>query len=139
MLAHAETAGRDVGSYMLFMVIADETDEAAAAKWDLYNQGADVDALAHLLGKAAEHTAPSDTSMAAAIQRATLPINFNMGTLVGSYAKVAAMLDEVAGMPGVKGIMLTFDDFLVGMDAYGTRIQPQMRCREHVKLSGACL
>jgi pyrimidine oxygenase len=39
------------------------------------------------------------------------------------------MLDEVAGMPGVKGIMLTFDDFLVGMDAYGKRIQPLMRCR----------
>jgi pyrimidine oxygenase len=32
-------------------------------------------------------------------------------------------------MPGVKGIMLTFDDFLVGMDAYGKRIQPLMRCR----------
>jgi pyrimidine oxygenase len=77
--------------------------------------------------------------MAAAIQRATLPINFNMGTLVGSYAKVAAMLDAAAGMPGVKGIMLTFDDFLAGMDAYGTRIQPRMRCREHVGLAGACL
>src|SRR5580704_5192390 len=119
---------------MLYMIIADETDEAAAAKWELYNQGADIDALAHLLGKAAEDTAPSDTSMAAAIQRAALPINFNMGTLVGSYAKVAAMLDEAAEMPGVKGIMLTFDDFLAGMDAYGTHIQPQMRCREQVRL-----
>src|SRR5580698_8706917 len=132
MLAHAREAGRDVGSYMLYMVIADETDAAALAKWELYNHGADVDALSHLLGKAAEDTAPSDTSMAAAIQRVALPINFNMGTLVGSYEHVAAMLDEVAGMPGVKGIMLTFDDFLVGMDAYGTKIQPLMRCRRHV-------
>jgi pyrimidine oxygenase len=133
MLAHAETAGRDVGSYMLFMVIADETDEAAMTKWTLYNDGADRDALAHLLGKAAEDTAPSDTSMASAIQRSSLPINFNMGTLVGSYAHVAAMLDEAATMPGVKGIMLTFDDFLAGMDAYGTRIQPLMQCRQHLK------
>jgi pyrimidine oxygenase len=132
MLVHATKAGRDVGSYMLYMVIADETDDAAMAKWNLYNDGADVDALAHLLGKTAEDTAPSDTSMAAAIQRSTLPINFNMGTLVGSYANVAAMLDQVAGMAGVKGIMLTFDDFLTGMDAYGTRIQPLMRSREHV-------
>jgi pyrimidine oxygenase len=135
MLAHAEQAGRDVGSYMLYMIIADETDEAAAAKWDLYNQGADIDALAHLLGKVAEDTAPSDTSMATAISRAALPINFNMGTLVGSYAKVAAMLDEAAAMPGVKGIMLTFDDFLAGMDAYGTRVQPLMRCREHLSVN----
>jgi pyrimidine oxygenase len=117
---------------MLYMVIADETDDAAMAKWQLYNDGADMGALAHLLGKAAEDTAPSETSMASAIQRASLPINFNMGTLVGSYAKIAAMLDEAAEMPGVKGIMLTFDDFLAGMDAYGTRIQPLMRCRRHI-------
>ena len=137
MLAHAAKTGRDVGSYMLYMVIADETDEAAMAKWDHYNREADQDALAHLLGKAAEDTAPSETSMAAAIQRSPSPINFNMGTLVGSYATVAAMLDEAATMPGVKGIMLTFDDFLVGMDAYGQRIQPLMRCRRHVMAAAA--
>jgi pyrimidine oxygenase len=102
------------------------------AKWELYNAGADKEALAHLLGKAAEDTAPSETSMAAAIQRSPSPINFNMGTLVGSYATVASMLDEVATMPGVKGIMLTFDDFLVGMEAFGTRIQPLMQCRQHI-------
>jgi len=135
MLEHARRAGRDVGSYMLYMVIADETDAAAMAKWDLYNAGADKDALAHMLGKAAEDTALSDTSMAASFLRATSPVNFNMGTLVGSYANVARMLDEVATMPGVKGIMLTFDDFLAGMDAFGRRIQPLMACRSHVKLA----
>jgi pyrimidine oxygenase len=129
MLEHARRTGRDVGSYMLFMVIADETDAAAMAKWDSYNAGADMGAIGHLLGKAAEDTAPSATSMASTIQRSPSPINFSMGTLVGSYAKVAAMLDEVAAMPGVKGIMLTFDDFLDGVDAYGKRIQPLMRCR----------
>jgi pyrimidine oxygenase len=132
MLAHAQKAGRDVGSYMLYMVIADETDAAAMAKWDAYNAGADKEAVAHLLGKAAEDTAPSETSMATAIQRSPSPINFNMGTLVGSYASVAKMLDQVATMPGVKGIMLTFDDFLIGMDNYGKRIQPLMKCRQHV-------
>ena len=58
-----------------------------------------------------------------------------MGTLVGSHANVARMLDEVAAMPGVKGIMLTFDDFLQGMDAFGTRIQPLRACRSHVELA----
>ncbi len=135
MLAHATKAGRDVGSYMLYMVIADETDAAAMAKWDAYNAGADKDALAHLLGKAAEDTAPSETSMATTIQRSVSPINFSMGTLVGSYARVAEMLDEAATMPGVKGIMLTFDDFIIGMDDFGTRIQPLMRCREHLKVA----
>ena len=135
MLEHAKRTGRDVGSYMLYMVIADETDAAAMAKWDLYNAGADKDALAHLLGKAAEDTSLADTSMAASFLRAASPINFNMGTLVGSFANVARMLDEVASMPGVKGIMLTFDDFIRGMDDYGTRIQPLMECRRHVQLA----
>ncbi len=136
MMEHASRAGRDVGSYMLYMIIADETDAAAMAKWDDYNAGADTDALAHLLGKAAEDTAPSPTSMASAIQRSPSPVNFNMGTLVGSYAHVARMLDEAASMPGVKGIMLTFDDFLLGMDTFGERIQPLMQCRAHRKAPG---
>ena len=131
MLEHGRLTGRDVGSYVLFMIIADETDAAAMAKWDRYNAGADKEALAHLLGKAGEDPAPAATSMASAVLRSASPINFNMGTLVGSYARIAAMLDEAAAMPGVKGIMLTFDDFLLGIEAFGSHIQPSMRCRTH--------
>ncbi len=129
MLDHGRRIGREVGSYMLYMVIAAESDVAAMAKWDHYNAGADQQALAHLLGKAGEDPAPAATSMAAAVLRSASPINFNMGTLVGSYAHVAAMLDEAAAMPGIKGIMLTFDDFLLGIEAFGTQIQPLMCCR----------
>jgi pyrimidine oxygenase len=56
-------------------------------------------------------------------------VNFNMGTIVGSYATAARLLDEVASLPGAKGIMLTFDDFLVGLDMFGQRIQPLMVSR----------
>jgi len=129
MLEHGRRTGRDVGSYMLFMIITAETDAEAHAKWDLYNQGADKQALAHLLGKAAEDPAPAETSMAAAVLRSPSPINFNMGTFVGSHQTVATLLDEVAEIPGVKGIMLTFDDFLTGIEAFGTKIQPLMNCR----------
>ncbi len=75
-------------------------------------------------------------STAQAIAAPEGAINFNMGTLVGSYAHVAKMLDEAATMPGVKGLMLTFDDFLVGMEAFGTRIQPLMKSRR-AKLQAA--
>jgi pyrimidine oxygenase len=57
-------------------------------------------------------------------------VNLNMGTLVGSYAKVAAMLDEIARVPGTGGVLLTFDDFLVGVDKFGQRIQPLMKSRQ---------
>jgi alkanesulfonate monooxygenase SsuD/methylene tetrahydromethanopterin reductase-like flavin-dependent oxidoreductase (luciferase family) len=47
MRAAAAKTGRDVGNYVLMMVIADETDEAAMAKWWHYNEGADMGALAY--------------------------------------------------------------------------------------------
>lgn len=53
----------------------------------------------------------------------------NQGALVGSYASVARMLDEVATMPGVRGVMLTVDDFVIGMEQFGQRIQPLMQSR----------
>ncbi len=68
------------------MIIADETDAAALAKWR-------------------------------------------------SYANIARMLDELSTVPGVEGAMLTFDDFVTGMEQFGTRIQPLMRCREKIALA----
>jgi pyrimidine oxygenase len=64
-------------------------------------------------------------------------VNFNMGTIVGSYESVARMLDEAASVPGTKGIMLTFDDFLVGLEQFGTRIQPLMKTRADRNLVAA--
>jgi pyrimidine oxygenase len=39
------------------------------------------------------------------------------------------MLDQIAEIPGVRGVMMTFDDFVIGMEQFGTRIQPLMKCR----------
>ena len=57
-------------------------------------------------------------------------VNLNMGTLVGSYASIARMLDEVATVPNTGGVLLTFDDFILGTEAFGERIQPLMKCRQ---------
>jgi pyrimidine oxygenase len=140
--AHAETnqrliqaglrAGRDVGTYVLMMVIADETDEAAMAKWKHYNDGADVKALAWMFDQAGADTQASEHSTARSMVLPDGAINFNMGTLVGSYASVARMLDEASDVAGTKGIMLTFDDFLIGLEQFGQRIQPLMRSRGQV-------
>ena len=127
--------GRAVGSYPLMMVIADETDEAAFAKWQLYNQGADEGALAYLGIQANADSQADAGSSARWMTQAASPVNFNMGTLVGSYANVAHMLDQAASVPGTAGIMLTFDDFVAGMDNFGQRIQPLMRSRAHLRVA----
>jgi pyrimidine oxygenase len=125
----ARETGRDVGAMPLFMVIADETDEAALAKWQDYHDNADFEALAYMAGESATDRTAGDTSTAKTISAPEGAVNFNMGTLVGSYETVAGMLDEVARVEGTKGIMLTFDDFVEGIDKFGTRIQPLMKCR----------
>lgn len=126
----ARETGRDVGALSLFMVIADETDEAARAKWQDYHEGADHAALAYMAGESATDTSADDSSTARTIVLPEGAVNFNMGTLVGSYESVARMLDEIAGVEGTKGIMLVFDDFLEGIERFGTRIQPLMRSRD---------
>ncbi len=45
-----------MGSYVLFMVIADETDEAARAKWERYKDGADDEALSWLTEQSQKDT-----------------------------------------------------------------------------------
>jgi pyrimidine oxygenase len=132
LIVAAEKTGRDVGSYVLFMIIADETDEAAQAKWKLYNDGADAKAIAWMTGQALADTTADDSSTAKSIAVPEGAVNMNMGTLVGSYENVAAMLDEAAQVPGTKGIMVVFDEFLQGMDDFGNRIQPLMESRSHI-------
>ena len=87
-------------------------------------------ALGYLGIQAGGDTNAAEGSTARTIAMANSPINFNMGTYVGSYAKVAALLDKAGTIPGTKGLMLTFDDFVVGMDQFGQHIQPLMQSRK---------
>lgn len=125
----SKKAGRDCGAYVLFMVIAEETDEEAEKKWQWYKDGLDVDAVSWMGDQSSKDIKADASATAKNIALPDGAVNLNQGTLVGSFAKVARLLDEVAEMPGTKGIMLTFDDFLVGMDKFGEKIQPLMKCR----------
>jgi pyrimidine oxygenase len=123
--------GRTVDTFVLMMIIAAETDEEAEAKWQLYRDGADHEALAWLTEQSS-HNNVSATTNTRQLSDAASAVNINMGTLVGSYAKVARMLDEIAEVPGTGGVLLTFDDFLAGVENFGSRIQPLMKSRRHV-------
>jgi pyrimidine oxygenase len=45
------------------------------------------------------------------------------------------MLDELAEVPGVRGVMMTFDDFVIGMEQFGARIMPLMRSRNETEIA----
>ncbi|VWX46644.1 pyrimidine utilization protein A [Novosphingobium sp. 9U] len=126
----AET-GRAVSVFVLIMIIAAETNEEAMARWQHINAGVDLDAIAWLADQGAKDTVNTDTN----VRQLAAPegaVNINMGTLVGSYESVARMLDEMAEVPNTGGVLLTFDDFVEGVETFGTRIQPLMKSRSAV-------
>jgi pyrimidine oxygenase len=128
--------GRQCGALVLTMIIADETDEAAFAKWEHYKAGTDFEAMYYRDNQAGnDATADKEATIRnfAASTEQKLPSAQNV--LIGSYARIAAMLDEMAAVPGVAGAMLTFDDFVIGMEQFGTRIQPLMQSRRDMKLA----
>ncbi len=134
LVAATRETGRHCGALILTMVIADETDDAAIAKWEHYKAGTDLEALAYRDEQAQDD--PNTDVYAQPNRRRILGTNklpTNQGVLVGSYASVARMLDELAEVPGVQGVMLTFDDFVIGMEQFGTRIQPLLRCRARIR------
>ena len=132
MQAIAAKGGRAIGNYGLFMVIAGETDAEAKAKWDLYKSGADFEALRWLTQQSAADTkSGSDTNVRHMVDE-TSAVNLNIGLIVGSHATCARLLDEVATIPGLAGVLLTFDEFVSGTEVFGSCIQPLMKCRKHI-------
>jgi len=119
-------AGTDTKALALTMIIADETDEAAMAKWEHYKAGVDLDALSWSRAQAG-----ADNSTAGRIRRRE-PLPNSGSRLIGSYASVARMLDEMSEIDGLAGVMLTFDDFVIGVEQFGQRIQPLMRSRRNL-------
>jgi pyrimidine oxygenase len=124
--------GRRVTSYVLVMIIADETDAAAEAKWEHYKAGVDHEAIAWLGAQGAADTRPDADTNVRQLADPSFAVNLNIGAMIGSYASVARMLDEIAEVPGAEGVLLTFDDFVKGVEAFGTRIQPLMNSRRDV-------
>lgn len=127
--ATAET-GRHCNALVSIQVIADETDEAAFAKWEHYKDGIDLEAIAWREAQAEDD--PTRDPLAGPNKRKTFGttrLPSVGGVLVGSFASVARMLDELAAIPGVDGVMLSFDEFIGGMENFGRYIQPLMKSR----------
>lgn len=135
LVEEAKEIGRDVGAMVLFTIIAYETDGEAWAKWDWCNEGVDLDTTSWVAKQATKDVKADASAMASRISRADNPVNINGGASIGSFEKIAGLLDEAAEVAGTKGIILIFDNFLIGLDSFGQRIQPLMKSRGHISAS----
>ena len=133
LVAATKETGRTCNALVSIMVIADETDAAAMAKWEHYKDGIDLEAIAWREAQAEDD--PTRDPFAGPNKRKTFGtqrLPSVGGVLVGSYASIAGMLDELGSIPGVDGVMLSFDDFVTGIDNFGRYVLPLMTCRQAV-------
>jgi pyrimidine oxygenase len=121
LAAAAAKTGRDVRNYFSNMVIMDDTDELAQARVDKYNAGTDHEAKAFAKSQASRDTNSQGTSARQlnAPSQAVQP-----RAIVGSPKTVAAYFNSLAEADPDVGIMLTFDDFLEGIERFGTEVIP---------------
>jgi len=129
--ATAET-GRKVGALLLLMVIAAPTDEEAFARWELYKAGVDLEAWRSREVSAGADKKADAASTAQRMLSADKTLPTNMTMLIGSYATVADLLDQIGEIEDVEGVMMAFDDYETGVEAFGRHVQPRMKSRAHI-------
>jgi pyrimidine oxygenase len=115
LLEASKKSGRDIGSYVLFMVITGETDEEAMAKWKKYNDGADAK---HCRGWPIRLTLMRALARVAPQRPSHCPKAPSTSTWAPWWVPMSllpACSMRPALVPGTKGIMLTFDDFIDGL------------------------
>ena len=141
--ACAET-GREVGAYALFGIIAAETDEQAAATAQRYLNGADTVALENLmLAGAADKNAAMMKKVREALatpvsiefpdERLAAVVHggcFTIPHLTGSHSRVAAYLDAAHDEAGMDGAIMTYPDFVPGVQEFARSVVPHMASRQ---------
>ncbi|MBV9593998.1 MAG: LLM class flavin-dependent oxidoreductase [Actinobacteria bacterium] len=134
LLNAAATTQRKVGAFANAMIVLGDTDADAMRKVELYTQGADIEAIDFVTGQYALDTAKDGSSAAIVERRRTAervsPFYGGGTPMAGSAETVARKLDEMAVVKGTDGIMLTFDDFVEGLDRFGQEVMPLL---QHVK------
>ncbi|UFN48506.1 pyrimidine utilization protein A [Roseomonas sp. OT10] len=134
---HAAGMGSATRALALTMIIADETDSAAMTRWERYKEGVDLVAIGWRDAQAsADRNAEAHSTAGRNVSSGT-PLPTQGSVLVGSYRSIAAMLDEMASIEGLEGVMLSFDEFREGIDAFGRHILPLMESRRRSSATAA--
>lgn len=121
----ATELGRTAGTIGLFNVIAADTDEAAAKRFQHIVDGADEAAIANLVGQA-------ELDKSEGMSRSLKMKSMFMGlpTLVGGYRTVARYLDRMHDEGGLQACMFAFPDFENDVGIFGDEILPHLESRK---------
>src|SRR5258708_39643739 len=116
-------AGTDTRALALPLIIADETDEAAMAKWEHYKAGVDLDALAWSRAQAGGDKYAADNSTAGRIRRRK-PLPNSGSRAIAPHTTPARLAHGMSETDGLAEPMPTFHDSFSGLEHIGQRLEP---------------
>lgn len=131
----AEEAGGTTQTVGLLMVVPGETDDAARARVDLYNEGADVEAL---LNRAFEYSQSAkewgrDEAKARESRKMMsangTPVAVPKGAVVGTPDTIADELAAVIAEGEFDQIAMYFPDYIADLETFGREILPRLADR----------
>jgi pyrimidine oxygenase len=119
---YAGAVGRQLATYVLVAVVAEETDRKATAVADRLAETVDLEAVEKWRALAAADTAGTVST--------THKADVFMGTthVIGSYERVAAYFDELSDV-GVRGAAVFFPDWQSDVRKFGENVIPLVRAR----------
>ncbi|BCH29368.1 pyrimidine monooxygenase RutA [Mesorhizobium sp. L-8-10] len=123
--------GRKVGTFAVFHLIADETDEKAAAITRRIVERADLGAINNFIASARLDTNPKGISEFQATGMSRPPEEGNSAFMTipvihGSYETAAEKIEQIFRDTGIDGMLLSFPDFVNGIHNFGERIRPRL-------------
>jgi pyrimidine oxygenase len=124
LLEAARRYGRNVGSYILQMVIIGDTDEEAQAKVEYYKEGADIEALGNMLGDALADAGGTTSQRIGMLRESTF---YGLNLIVGSPETVAREIQKIGDVEGTAGVMLTFDEPIATLERFVEEVMPRLQ------------
>jgi pyrimidine oxygenase len=121
--------GREVKTQTNVILVLGETEAGAQAMYQNYLAGADraaIDNVYHL--RARDKSAEKVAEMTSRYQ-AESNIFYGGQWFVGGPERTAAFFEDLAVNGAADGIVMTFQDFLVGLRIFGEKVMPLLRAR----------
>lgn len=114
-------AQRDIRSYCSFIVVLDDTDEAAERKVEHFRERADLEALSNIAGNA---SLDSQGMTASRINELRGGIFWDTEVVAGSPETVARRFAEFESIERLGGAMCCFVDWVEDVERFGSEVMP---------------
>ena len=125
----ASTRGRTVRTHTLVSLIQGDTDADAQRRFDHYQAGADVEAIANVYNlRVRDKDATQSEGYRERFESSTR-LFYGGVPFVAGPERIAAMVEELAVDGQVDGVMFVFPDFVDGLTRFGEQVMPLLRQR----------